>query len=173
MTRTPSPEHVRVRIPHTPDSFDQGIGSPTTPLSGYDLVADKLAAGELPPTFRSFKRIKFRLLLQLQDEILEMEQQLAALDGADTQSRLNSDGSTSPASRRFSWQWSQSELPTHRLHILGRLSMKLEQYCTAKHFLRQTDDADCWQIKSSQHLRKCKGFLRRPHQQISKSFEPG
>jgi len=127
--RTPSPEQVRIRIPRTPDSLDGGLVSPIHSLSGYELVSDKLATGELPPVFRSFKKIKYRLLLQLQDEILEMEQQLAVLDGADTHGRLNSDGSTSPASRRLSWQWSQSDLPAHRLHILGRLSMKLEQYC--------------------------------------------
>jgi hypothetical protein len=125
----PSPEQIRVNIPSTSDSFDRGFCSPTTALSGYDLVADSLASGKLSPVFRSFKKIKFRLMLQLQDEILEMEQQLAALDTTDTQSRLNSDGTTSPASRRLSWQWSHSDLPAHRLHILGRLSLKLEQYC--------------------------------------------
>ncbi len=126
---TPSPEQVRIRIPATPDGLDGGFISPAHTLSGYDLVSDKLASGELPPVFRSFKKIKFRLLLQLQDEILEMEQQLAVLDSADTNTRLHLDGSTSPASRRLSWQWNQSDLPAHRLHILGRLSMKLEQYC--------------------------------------------
>ncbi|ETI24945.1 hypothetical protein G647_04315 [Cladophialophora carrionii CBS 160.54] len=126
--RTHSPEHARFRIPQSPDIFEGGFCSPAHPLSGYDLVSDKLASGELPPVFRSFKKIRYRLLLQLQDEILEMEQQLAALDVADTQTRLNPDGSTSPASRRLSWQWSQSDLPAHRLHILGRLSIKLEQY---------------------------------------------
>ncbi|OCT52975.1 hypothetical protein CLCR_10086 [Cladophialophora carrionii] len=126
--RTHSPEQARFRIPQSPDIFEGGFCSPAHPLSGYDLVSDKLASGELPPVFRSFKKIRYRLLLQLQDEILEMEQQLAALDVADTQTRLNPDGSTSPASRRLSWQWSQSDLPAHRLHILGRLSIKLEQY---------------------------------------------
>ena len=128
--RTTSPERIRVHIPPIDDSLDRGYVAPTPALSGYDLVADRLASEELSPTFRSFKKIKFRVLLQLQDEILEMEQQLAALDITDTQSRLNSDGSTSPASRRLSWQWGQSDLPAHRFHILGRLSLKLEQYCT-------------------------------------------
>jgi hypothetical protein len=128
--RTPSPERIRIHIPPTHAGFDRGYRSPANALSGYDLVADRLASEGLPPVFRSFKKIKFRVLLQLQDEILEMEQQLAALDTTDTQSRLNSDGSISPASRRLSWQWTQSDLPNHRFHILGRLSLKLEQYCT-------------------------------------------
>jgi hypothetical protein len=142
--RTHSPEQARIRIPQSPDSFDGGFCSPAHPLSGYDLIADKLASGELPAVFRSFKKIKFRLLLQLQDEVLEMEQQLAALDIADTQARLNPDGSTSPASRRLSWQWGQSDLPAHRLYILGRLSMKLEQYCEARFSRRYICEADCW-----------------------------
>ena len=127
-TRAPNPEQIRVDVPPTHDGFDTRDYSPVGSLSGYDLVADRLASGELPPVFREFKKIRFRLLLQLQDEIVEMEQQLVALDTTDTQSRLNSDGSTSPASRRLSWQWGQSDLPAHRLHLLGRLSIKLEQY---------------------------------------------
>lgn len=132
--RTPSPEQIReqirLRVPHTPDGVERDFcTTPPNSLSGYDLVADKLSSGELPPLFRHFKKVNYRLLLQLQDEIIEMEQQLATLDATDTQTRLNPDGSTSPASRRISWQWSQSDLPAHRLHILGRLSIKLEQYC--------------------------------------------
>lgn len=132
--RAPSPEQIReqlrLRVPHTSDGGERDFcTTPLNSLSGYDLVADKLSSGELPPLFRNFKKVNYRLLLQLQDEIIEMEQQLAALDATDTQTRLNPDGSTSPASRRISWQWSQSDLPAHRLHILGRLSIKLEQYC--------------------------------------------
>ena len=130
--RTPSLEHVRTRIPPTPDEYERSMKPTTASMSGYELVADRLASGELPIVFRSFKKVKFRLLLQLQDEILEMEDQLAAVDSADSQARLNCDGSTSPASRRLSWQWSQTDLPAHRLHTLGRLSMKLEQYCESK-----------------------------------------
>ena len=125
---TPSPEQVHIDIPPTGDGFDRGYCSSLSSPSGYDLVADRLASEELPPVFRSFRKIKFRLLLQLQDEIIEMEQQLATSEKTDTQSRLNSDGSTSAASRRLGWQWGQSDLPAHRLHILGRLSVKLEQY---------------------------------------------
>ncbi|KIW27971.1 uncharacterized protein PV07_07664 [Cladophialophora immunda] len=125
---TPSPVHVRARMPQTLDECDKEFSLPRNTLSGYDLVADRLASGDLPPVFRSFKKIYFRLLLQLQDEITEMEEQLAALDSVDGHNRLHVDGSMSPASRRLSWQWGQSDLPAHRLHILGRLSMKLEQY---------------------------------------------
>ncbi|OAG36119.1 hypothetical protein AYO21_09659 [Fonsecaea monophora] len=126
--RTPSPVQIRARMPQTPDGYDKEYCLPRNVLSGYDLIADKLASGELPPVFRHFKKIYFRLLLQLQDEIIEMEEQLAALDSVDGRSRLHPDGTMSPASRRLSWQWGQSDVPAHRLHVLGRLSMKLEQY---------------------------------------------
>lgn len=129
-TRTPSPEQRRASLPSTPEPSEQDFALPKAlPLSGYDLVADKLAQGHVPPVFRRFKRINYRVLLQLQDEIIEMEAQLTNIDMADTRSRLNPDGSTSPASRRLSWQWNHSELHAHRLEILGRLYIKIEQYC--------------------------------------------
>lgn len=127
--RTPSPEQARVHLPHTPDNLKREFCLPQKALSGYDLVAHQLAHGELPPVFRQFKQVNFRILLQLQDEIIEMEEDMAALDLADTRSRLNSDGSASPASRRINWQWSQSDLQAYRSHVLGRLYIKLEQYC--------------------------------------------
>lgn len=127
--RTPSPETVRMQVPQLSDDFDQRFCPPRTRASGYDLVAEKLALGELPPIFRHFKKINFRMLLHLQDEIMEMEEELAALDLADATSRRNSDGSMSPASRRINWQWSQSHLQAGRLQVLGRLYIKIEQYC--------------------------------------------
>ncbi|KAH0845808.1 hypothetical protein FOPE_11714 [Fonsecaea pedrosoi] len=137
--RTPSPVQIRARMPQTPDGYDKEYCLPRNVLSGYDLIADKLASGELPPVFRNFKKIYFRLLLQLQDEIIEMEEQLAALDSVDGRSRLHPDGTMSPASRRLSWQWGQSDVPAHRLHVLGRLSMKLEQYCTSWNLTTKDD----------------------------------
>ncbi|OAP65415.1 hypothetical protein AYL99_01387 [Fonsecaea erecta] len=128
MDRTPDPMQVRAHMPQIPNGSDREFPSSQNMLSGYDLIADRLASGELPPVFRSFQKIYFRLLLQLQDEIIEMEEQLAALDSLDGRHRLHPDGGMSPASRRLSWQWGQSDLPAHRLHVLGRLSMKLEQY---------------------------------------------
>ena len=135
--RTPSPEQRRTSIPSIPETSEQDFALPKElPLSGYDLVADKLAHGHVPPVFRRFKRINYRVLLQLQDEIIEMEAQLTNIDMADTRSRLNPDGSTSPASSRLNWQWNHSELHTHRLEILGRLYIKIEQYCECKGFGR-------------------------------------
>jgi hypothetical protein len=134
-TRTPSPEQFHVRTPHTPHTpshSEKDFGLLKMTPSGYDLVAGKLAQAEMPPLFRKFKKTNFRVLLQLQDEIIEMEQELAALDFEDTRTRLQADGSTSPASRRINWQWSYSDLHAHRVQVLGRLYVKIEQYCRFK-----------------------------------------
>ncbi|KAK5216944.1 hypothetical protein LTR72_009939 [Exophiala xenobiotica] len=128
-SRTPSPENVRLRLARRLDDGSQPFKKPA--LSGYDLIAAKLGRGELPPVFRCFRKSNFRMLLQLQDEISEMEDELAALDLEDSKNRLNADGSTSPASRRISWEWTQSDLQAHRLDVLGRLYIKIEQYYQA------------------------------------------
>ncbi|KAK4944109.1 hypothetical protein LTR10_016442 [Elasticomyces elasticus] len=124
--RSPSPDRSYVSLRSSPNEKHNGYSST---LSGYDRIADKLARGELPPLFRKFHKSNFRMLLQLQDEISEMEEELAALDMADTRTRLSSDGSTVPASRRLNWQLGQTDLQAHRLQVLGRLYIKIEQYC--------------------------------------------
>ncbi|KAK6378960.1 hypothetical protein LTS17_006663 [Exophiala oligosperma] len=127
--RTPSPENLRRRRPSVSESTPQPLKETT--LSGYDLVAHKLTHEELPPVFRRFQKSNYRMLLQLQDEISEMEDELSVLDQSDSRSRIKVDGSMSPASRRLSWEWTQSDLQSHRLEILGRLYIKLEQYYQA------------------------------------------
>ncbi|RVX75318.1 hypothetical protein B0A52_00671 [Exophiala mesophila] len=130
--QSPRAEFTPRRTPRSEKHLDPEFEFPrVAPLSGYDLVADTLAQGRLPPVFRRFQRLNFRILLQLQDEIIEMEEQLASLDVADTRSRLRPDGSAIPASRRLQWQRAQSDLPGQRLEVLGRLYIKLEQYYQA------------------------------------------
>ncbi|KAI1625537.1 hypothetical protein EDD37DRAFT_307519 [Exophiala viscosa] len=126
--RVPSPNRTHNHTPSSPKE-EHFTYSPT--LSGYELIAHKLARGELPPVFRSFHKSTFRMLLQLQDEISEMEEELAALDMADTRTRLKTDGSMLPASRRLNWQWTRTDLDVHRLQVLGRLYIKIEQYYQA------------------------------------------
>lgn len=101
-------------------------------LSGYDLIATRLVGANVQPIFKRFGKVNYRILLVLQDEIAEMEDDLAQLDMADTRSRHRQDGSTTPASRRVSWQCGQSELHARRLQLLGRLYIKIEQYCDSK-----------------------------------------
>jgi len=116
--------------------YEDGVTSPSPcppDVSGYDLVASELAQSHSElgclPLFRQFKKVNYRVLLHLQDEISEMEQELSRLDAVDSSQRHRIDGSTAPASRRMSWQWGGSDIQPRRLEILGRLYIKLEQYC--------------------------------------------
>ena len=107
--------------------------NPMSDLSGYDLLAARLAdrcTAERPlrPLYRKFTRLNHRILLQLQDEIAQMEQDLAGLDAADVRFRRGSTGQIAPESRRSNWQWHGSDLHAHRFDLLGRIYVKVEQY---------------------------------------------
>ncbi|KAJ4509230.1 hypothetical protein HRR83_007082 [Exophiala dermatitidis] len=131
VARTSSPQEGHVRFDCPAEEPQRIPRSAKRLLSGYDLISEKLSRGEFPLLFRRFDKVHFRMLLQLQDEIVEMEEELSLLDSNDTESRINSDGSISPASRRINWQWHQTDLHGRRLEVLGRLYLKLEQYYQA------------------------------------------
>jgi hypothetical protein len=106
---------------------------PTAGLSGYDLLAARLTDSHnvkrpLRPLYRKFTRLNHRILLQLQDEISQMEEDLAGLDAADARLRRGSTGQIAPESRRLNWQWHGSELHARRLDLLGQIYVKVEQY---------------------------------------------
>jgi hypothetical protein len=106
---------------------------PTADFSGYDLLAARLAnsdSAEHPfkPLYRKFTRLNHRILLQLQDEISQMEEDLAGLDAADARVRRSSTGEIMPESRRLNLQWHGSELHARRFELLGQIYVKVEQY---------------------------------------------
>ena len=106
---------------------------PTTDLSGYDLLAARLSDShpiEHPfrPLYRRFTRLNHRILLQLQDEVSQMEEDLADLDEADARVRRTSTGEVVPESRRLNWHLHGSELHARRLELLGQIYVKIEQY---------------------------------------------
>lgn len=108
-------------------------GNTRADLSGYDLLAARLTDNHniedtWRPLYRRFTRLNHRILLQLQDEISQMEEDLAGLDAADTRVRRGSTGQISPESRRANWQWHGSELHARRLDLLGQIYVKVEQY---------------------------------------------
>jgi len=105
----------------------------TVSISGYDLLAARLSeAGDKKdgplPAYRRFTRLNHRILLQLQDEISQMEEDLATFDAADARLRHGSDGKVMPESRRLNLQWHGSELHARRLDLLGQIYVKVEQY---------------------------------------------
>jgi hypothetical protein len=103
-------------------------------LSGYDLLAASLCSsrttsgGSVPPLYRRFEMLNHRILLQLQDEIVEMEEDLRHMDQADAWERTAQDDKPMPASRRMDWKRRGSELHARRLDLLGRIYVKVEQY---------------------------------------------
>lgn len=120
-----------------PGPIDLNAGSANTAQpkpSGYDLLASYLSSSEmsaedsLPPIYRRFGNLNHRILLQLQDEIVEMEEDLQHMDRADAYQRATKQGEAAPASRRLDWQWRGSELHARRLELLGRIYLKVEQY---------------------------------------------
>lgn len=104
------------------------------PITGYELLATKLASTSstdvdehrIKPMYRKFEALNHRLLLHLQDELVELEEQLHRLDHADTQSR-RMDRHIIPASRRAAEQ-AGGELQWHKTDVLGRIGFKLAQY---------------------------------------------
>ena len=136
--------------------------------SGYDLLASRLCSLQepsrevLPPIYRRFERLNHRILLQLQDEIVEMEEDLQHMDRADARERTARHGSKVPASRRLDWQWRGSELHARRLELLGRIYLKVEQYSkSTSHNLPQTSVLMHIKIKPSP---RSSGWLRVPLQ---------
>lgn len=100
------------------------------PLSGYELLAAKLsgnmAGPRLAPIYRRFESLHHRLLLHMQDELIELEEQLRSLDAADTQSR-KFPGGVFPASRRQE-NMSPTDATWKKKEIINQIAQKLYQY---------------------------------------------
>ncbi|KAL6815789.1 hypothetical protein GGI42DRAFT_312328 [Trichoderma sp. SZMC 28013] len=100
------------------------------PLSGYELLAAKLSGGlsgpRLAPIYRRFESLHHRLLLHMQDELIELEEQLHSLDAADTQKR-KFPGGIFPASRRKE-NMNPTEATWKKKEIIGHIAAKLYQY---------------------------------------------
>ena len=118
------------------------------PLTGYAALATALSPQAftpqnpasavfqpeqtLPPLYRRFTSLNHRLLLHLQDELAELEEELAYLDGLDTAQRTHPSSTAGrlvirPASRREA-SLTGSELEWRRGDVMGRISAKLHLY---------------------------------------------
>ncbi|KAL7797297.1 hypothetical protein V8C37DRAFT_399909 [Trichoderma ceciliae] len=113
--------------PHLPQLNYQLSG---LPLSGYELLAAKLsgnmAGARLAPIYRRFESLHHRLLLHMQDELMELEEQLRSLDAADTQIR-HFPGGIFPASRRQE-NMSPTDASWKKKEIISHIAQKLYQY---------------------------------------------
>ncbi|KAL2261113.1 hypothetical protein VTK26DRAFT_4689 [Humicola hyalothermophila] len=107
------------------------------PLTGYDLLADRLASPgphdlelALNPVYRKFEVLHHRLLLHLQDELVELEEQLHQLDIIDTQNRWVHAGHILPASRRAEAAVG-GNFHRRKTDVLERIGFLLGQYSNA------------------------------------------
>lgn len=119
-----SPVHQRFPVPSN-FSFNEPV-----PLSGYQLVAAKLAGDvggmHIKPIYRRFEALNHRLLLSLQDEIGDLEEQLYNLDSSDTQNRTFP-GGIYPASRRQE-AVHNGDLYWRKSELLAQIGHRLWQY---------------------------------------------
>lgn len=118
------------------------------PLTGYAALATALSPASsispnpastvfqpgltLPPLYRRFTSLNHRLLLHLQDELAELEEELAYLDSLDTAQRTHPSSAPGrlvirPASRREA-ALSGTEFEWRKSDVMGRISAKLHLY---------------------------------------------
>jgi hypothetical protein len=104
---------------------------PLFPLSS-DHLASELAGCDSPPLFRAFRKTNYRILLQLQDEITELQEDLAELDVYDGSRRLGKDPTTSESLRKLSFAWGQCDFDLYKAKadVLGKLQIRMDQYCS-------------------------------------------
>ncbi|KAI3558570.1 hypothetical protein CABS01_07473 [Colletotrichum abscissum] len=137
------PNALQPRLPGTHHGHPKHLPrAEKLPLTGYELIASKLCAGDdterssIKPIYRRFEALNHRLLLHLQDELAELEEQLHRLDTADTQTR-RMQNCFLPASRRQD-SLTAGELQWHKTDILGKVGYKLSQYNHVLSSFRET-----------------------------------
>ena len=105
-------------------------------VSGYQCLA-AILTGEfysqpkVLPIYRRFETLNHRLLLQMQDEIVELEQQLDQLDESDSHARMTPNGPW-PASRRSEVS-QRGQIYFDKQRLFGEIGVKLQNYCKFSH----------------------------------------
>ena len=121
-------------MPHPPPIMPERQVSRFEPghLSGYELLASRLSGGQeselpIPPIYRRFKQLHNRILLELQDDIVVLEERLQYLDEQDSISRGYRDGGVRPASRRQD-KLEPNDVTTARKLLLEQIAQKMYQF---------------------------------------------
>ncbi|KAL6870468.1 hypothetical protein J3F83DRAFT_682050 [Trichoderma novae-zelandiae] len=153
----PSPMQASFPPMRPPPPPNHQLNGP--PLSGYELLAAKLsgnmAGPRLAPIYRRFESLHHRLLLHMQDELIEMEEQLHSLDAVDTQNR-KFPGGIYPASRRQE-NMSPTDATWQKKEIITQLAHKLYQYnqvitsFSATHVMAEPSIKDVFDYKAYLH----------------------
>ncbi|KAL0936903.1 uncharacterized protein CTRU02_209119 [Colletotrichum truncatum] len=154
------PNALQPRLPGTHHGHPKHLPrAEKLPLTGYELIASKLCAGDsdrtsIRPIYRRFEALNHRLLLHLQDELAELEEQLHRLDTADTQTR-RLQNCFLPASRRQE-ALTAGELQWHKTDVLGKIGYKLGQY---NHVLSSFKETQCLPGPDSRDIEYYRAYL--------------
>ncbi|ETS02441.1 hypothetical protein M419DRAFT_78030 [Trichoderma reesei RUT C-30] len=147
---------MRPPPPHPPPPPPPNHQPNGPPLSGYELLAAKLsgnlAGPRLAPIYRRFESLHHRLLLHMQDELIELEEQLHSLDAVDTENR-KFPGGIYPASRRrenmspTDATWKKKEIMTHLAHKLYQYNQVMTSF-SATHVMAEPSIKDVFDYKA-------------------------
>ncbi len=130
-------------------------------LSGYELLASRLSGGlesglPIPPIYRRFRELQHRILLELQDEIIVLEERLQQLDEQDSINRRYRDGLFLPASRRRDHS-EPNEVTTARKQLLEHIAYKMFQF--SKLVIVTVDRSFAWNI-TNRFFRHADGWVQ-------------
>ena len=95
------------------------------------MTGELFSQPKVLPIYRRFETLNHRLLLQMQDEIVELEQQLDRLDEDDSQARMTPNGPW-PASRR-SEVLQQGKIYFEKQRLFREIGLNLQNYCKSPH----------------------------------------
>lgn len=112
------------------DPHTHSLNNQHEAILGHSSLSERPSDESPPPPLlcRTFRRLQHRILLQLQDELLQMEHELTKLDRADKLLQAREVQMPLEFARHDSWGWHRPELQARRLDLLGMISSKLEQY---------------------------------------------
>ncbi|KAK6413464.1 hypothetical protein LTR95_017856 [Oleoguttula sp. CCFEE 5521] len=136
---------------HLPPAPEPPSLPQNAPPHGYDRLARAIASkspDSPPPLYRKFSHLHHRILLHLQDELAELEEQLASLDAiashlaqpfhSSGQSDTEVAEQSVPASRRQ--ERYLGGVYAQRVDLLGKIYLKMEQYSKAVKAASEAED---------------------------------
>ncbi|OQN99828.1 hypothetical protein B0A48_14598 [Cryoendolithus antarcticus] len=141
---------------HLPPAPEPPNLQQNAPPHGYDRLARAIASkspDSPPPLYRKFSHLHHRILLHLQDELAELEEQLASLDAmashlaqplhASGHSETEVAEQSVPASRRQ--ERYLGGVYAQRVDLLGKIYLKMEQYTKGLKAASEVEDGWGWQ----------------------------
>jgi hypothetical protein len=125
----------------TTGDLEQGVRTtPPTRLEGYPSFATFIARDQDAAIYRKYEHLSARNLLYLQSEIHELEEQLYALDNADSKSSCFETEGAARAWHHYTSD-SNTRAADHRA-LQGKIRTKIKEYRTFIERYRRENRAD-------------------------------